>query len=223
MNSTIRTGEVERITSVTLKAAMAVTGLALAAWLTLHMAGVLTVFGGRELMNGYAQKFRDTGLLWPMRVALVVLLSIHVACAVLTSLQAHRARPRSYAVGRRMRNTTLAARSMRLTGFVLLGFIGLHVSQIYGVGRAGYVPGNVHHNLLGILREPLSAAVYLGATTLVTLHLAHGLGSSLISLGFVARRRARLLKRGLAAWASIVMCGFAIEILAGFFGVVGHG
>lgn len=201
MDTTANTLTRSRPTSVLLKVAMAVTGFVMAAWLTLHMLGNLTMFAGAELMNEYALKLRATGLLWPMRAGLVAALGLHVVCAVLTTRQGLAARPTRYTVALRHRATTWAARTMRVTGALLLLYLGYHIAQLYGVGHPSYVEGDVHHNLITVLVQPLNAALYLLATALITLHLAHGLGSALISLGVFNRKRERLVQRGLNAWA----------------------
>jgi hypothetical protein len=97
---------------------------------------------------------------------------------------------------------------------LLLVYLVYHVTQIYGLGHPSFVPGDVHHNLLAIVRQPLHAALYMAATALVALHLAHGLASSWITLGVFARRRERLVRRSLFVWAAIVTLGFAAPLLA---------
>jgi succinate dehydrogenase / fumarate reductase, cytochrome b subunit len=220
MNTLTQTLGTARPASVLLKVGMAVTGFLMAGWLTLHMLALMMVFAGPELMNGYGLKLRETGLLWPMRLFLVAALGVHVACAVWTSRQAWAARPTRYKVALRSRATTLAARSMRVSGGLLLAYVAYHVAQIYGVAHPDYIAGDVHHNLLHILARPLQALLYVAAAALVSLHLAHGLGSALISLGIVARKRARLVRRSLEAWAALVTLGFATVALAPLLGLV---
>src|SRR5262245_32604046 len=81
MNTATETRSLARASSISLKAAMAITGFLMAGWLTLHMLGNLLVFAGPDVMNAYAAKLRDTGLLWPMRAALLAILAIHATCA----------------------------------------------------------------------------------------------------------------------------------------------
>lgn len=210
----------QRVPSIVLKVVMAITGALMALWLTLHAIGNLTVFGGAALINGYGAKLRDSGLLWPMRVGLIAALASHVLCAVLTSQRAWRARPQRYAQSGRLRASTRAGLSMRLTGGLLLAYLGYHVTRMYGLGQHAYAPGDAHHSLVDTLQQPLHAALHLLATALITLHLAHGLGSALITLGYVARQRERLLKRALAVWAWTVTASFAAEVLAPLFGLI---
>lgn len=214
MNTATQTRSAERLASVSLKAAMAATGFAMALWLTLHMLGNLLVFAGPEVLNAYSEKLRGTGLLWPMRIALVASLGVHVVCAVLTTRQGWAARPRRYRVALRHHASSWGARTMRVGGVLLFAYLGYHISQLYGVGQPSYVRGDVYHNLASILREPLHALLYIVATAFVTLHLAHGLGSALITLGVIPGRRQLLIRRALRAWVLVVTLGFAVEAVA---------
>jgi hypothetical protein len=72
-----------------------------------------------------------------------------------------------------------------------------------------------------VLAQPIHALLYLFATALFTLHLAHGLGSALISLGMFTRKRERVVQRGLDVWAWLVTAGFAVETLVVVLGAVG--
>jgi succinate dehydrogenase / fumarate reductase, cytochrome b subunit len=220
MNTASTTARGTGIPSVLLKTTMAATGLLMAGWLTLHMLGNLLVFGGPELMNAYAEKLRATGLLWPMRALLSVALTLHVLCAGATSARAWAARRVRYHAPLRAAASTLASRSMRAGGALLLIYLVYHVATLYGVGQAGYVPGDVHHNLVALLRNPWHAGSYVIATGLVALHLAHGLGSALISLGKGPGRREAWVRRGLRTWASLVTLGFAAPCAACYLGWV---
>jgi succinate dehydrogenase / fumarate reductase cytochrome b subunit len=221
MNTATQTRSAERPASVSLKAAMAATGFAMALWLTLHMLGNLTVFAGPEVMNAYSAKLRDTGLLWPMRLGLLAILGVHVTCAVLTTRQALAARPLRYRKALRHHASSWGARTMRIGGALLFVYLGYHIAQLYGVGHGSYVPGDVYHNLASVLRAPLHVALYIVATLFVTLHLAHGLGSALITLGVVPGRRQLQVRRALRTWVWIVTMGFGIEAVAPLLGLVG--
>jgi succinate dehydrogenase / fumarate reductase cytochrome b subunit len=109
---------------------------------------------------------------------------------------------------------------MRIGGVLLFVYLGYHVAQLYGVGHASHVPGDVHHNVLAVLDQPIHAVLYVAATAFVALHLAHGLNSALITLGVVPGRRKRQVRRALNAWMAIVTTGFAVEALAPLLGVV---
>ena len=55
--------------SISVKAAMAVSGLLMAVWLTLHMLANLLVFAGPGLINGYALSLRASGLRLQLAIA----------------------------------------------------------------------------------------------------------------------------------------------------------
>lgn len=185
----------------------------MAFWLTLHMLGNLTVYAGPEIMNGYGEKVRATGLLWPVRFGLALAAVVHVVCAVLTTQRSRAARPQRYHNGLRHRASTAAGRTMRATGSLLVLFIAMHVSQMYGLLHPSFITGDIHHNLSYVIRFPWYFAVYLAATALVSLHLAHGLRSSLTSLGVIPGKHETLVRRSLYGWAVVVSLGLAFSAL----------
>jgi hypothetical protein len=69
----------------------------------------------------------------------------------------------------------------------------------------------VYHNLVSALASPLHALLYVLAALLTALHLAHGLGSALRSLGLVEGNRERGVQRALHGWAWFVSAGFAVQ------------
>jgi succinate dehydrogenase / fumarate reductase cytochrome b subunit len=210
------------LSSLTLKAVMAVTGLGMAVWLTLHMLGNLTVLGGPELMNGYALKLRASGLLWPLRVVLAAACVMHVVAAIGVSLRSRAARPVPYARAAAPRAANLASGSMRWGGALLLLYLAYHVPHMYGVAHAAYVPGDVYNNLVSAMRDPVHALANVGIASVVALHLAHGLASALRTLGWAAAgARERRVVIGLRVWAAVVTLGFAVPPRAVWLGARG--
>ena len=220
MNARSLDWAVTRVPSVLIKATMALTGLLMAGWLTLHMVGNLLIFGGADLFNAYAARLRETGLLWPMRAVLLSALSVHALSAAATSLRAWAARPVRYHAPLRAAASTLGSRTMRAGGALLLGFLVYHVATLYGAGHPSYVAGDVYSNLVALLRKPAHAALYACATGLVTLHLAHGLRSSLQSLGWTFGKREAFVRRALQIWTGLVTLGFVVPIVATIMGWV---
>src|SRR5687767_74752 len=65
------------------KAVMAVTGLVLVGYVIVHALGNLLVFRGRDAINDYAAFLKSNlGLLWGIRVVLLVSVILHVWAAV---------------------------------------------------------------------------------------------------------------------------------------------
>lgn len=208
------------------KAVMALTGIILFGWLLLHLGGNLLVFAGPAAspvpaIDRYGAALHERPwLLWPMRFFLLLAAGLHLAAAVPL---ARRAR---YARGTRSRSQSpqvadLAAHTMRAGGVLLACFIGFHILHFTtGTLHPAFVMGGVRHNLVSGLRVPAVAAIYLGAVTVLALHIGHGLYSARRSLGLTrpaapAPRRLLSLAVALALWA-----GFGVIPLAVIGGVL---
>jgi len=208
MSSVSVWGQSGRPVTVLLKAAMAVSGMGMALWVTLHMAGNLLWLFGPELMNSYGALLHGSGVLWPVRLLLVAGVVVHVAAAVLTTQRGLAARPIRYTRGLKPVASSVSSRSMRITGTFLLLFLGYHVLTVYGVGHPEHVTGAFHHNLSGLLAAPLDAILLVIASAWLCLHLSHGLASAWTSVGLISARREPQLRAALRAWTWLVTAGF---------------
>src|SRR5919201_3726900 len=75
-------------TTVGHKYLVALTGLALTAFVIAHMSGNLLVFKGRDALNSYALFLKDHGgLLWTFRIGLLVAFILHITLAVRLTLR----------------------------------------------------------------------------------------------------------------------------------------
>ena len=204
-------------TSVGLKAVMAVSGAVLSGWVLLHMLGNLLVFGGPELINGYGGALQAGPILWIQRIIVLAAVAAHAASAWVLTTRSRSARAERYQ--RRLRNqeTTLSARSMRWGGVFVLLFLAYHLVHIYGPLHASYVPGDIHHNLVTGLSDPLAASIYVAATIVFGLHLHHGTVSLFRSLGH-ARLFETGIRRAARAFTVVVTLGFLAPCVAALAG-----
>lgn len=203
------------------KQVMAVTGLGLTLWVALHMVGNLQVFQGAAAINRYAALLQGMpGPLWMMRLALLAALVLHVVAAVQLTLQNRAARPRAYAL-RTPQVSTLAARTLRVGGFLLLAYIVIHLLTFtVGSLHPDFIREDVYHNVLVAFRSPLQTGFYVLAMAALGLHLYHGAWSSIRSLG-AARPDPEPLKRRIALVVALaVALGFAAVPLAVYLGWV---
>src|SRR6185436_8506010 len=115
------------------KIIMAVTGLIGIGFVILHVAGNLQAFEGREKLNAYSALLHGPAaeLLWLMRVVLLVAVLLHVVMAYQLTQMARAARPDDYRE-RDAQVATLASRTMRWGGVLLLGFIIFHLLHFTG-------------------------------------------------------------------------------------------
>lgn len=204
-------------TSIAQKVAVAVGGLALAAWSFVHMAGTLSVFAGAETMNRYADFLRATPLLWIIRVGLLVAVGTHIVLSMQLAWRAHRARSQRYRTYV-PQASTFASRTMRLSGPLLGAWIVYHILHMYGPAHASYVSGDVYHNLVIGLRSPWVNASYIAATLLFALHLEHGLMSAPRSLG-APSRWLRAIRPAVRTIVVLMVLGFLAPPLAALAGV----
>ena len=197
------------------KALVAASGLLLCLWVVLHVAGNLTVFSGPAAADGYAASLRRVpAALWAVRIGLVVAAVVHVAGVVSLTRADRAARPRHQARATQ-RASTWAARSMRVGGGLLLGFVIFHLLHLtFGVAHPGFLPGHVYDNVVRGLHSPLMAAIYIGAALLLGLHLFHGLWAAVQSLGVWPDGAIRRRQPAVAALSAAVALGFASVPLA---------
>ncbi|HEX3233782.1 MAG TPA: succinate dehydrogenase cytochrome b subunit [Gemmatimonadales bacterium] len=208
--------------SVGKKAVMAGTGLILLAYLITHVLANLLVFQGPAKINAYSAFLHGTGgALWVARAVLFAALVLHVLAAVQLTLRRRAARPVGYAGGREPQVSTVAARTIRWGGVLILVFLVYHILHFtLGTVHAAFIEGDPYHNVVTGFGNPLVVVFYEVAMAAVGLHLYHGIWSSGRSLG-VSPPSPHPLRRQLAlALALIVWAGFTAIPIAVYAGVL---
>lgn len=181
------------------KTTMAVTGLIFAAFVFVHMYGNLHIYYGAEAFDEYAHWLRTLlepilpyeGMLWILRVVLLVCLVLHVGCALLLSSRARRARGPHRRRGLR-RTESWMARTMLVSGVIILLFIIFHILDLtIGAAPAAtdrFAHGAAYANLVASFQRPVVAAFYILAMLVLTSHIAHGIWAAAHDLGATGRR-----------------------------------
>lgn len=208
--------------SVGKKFIMAVTGLIWVVYLITHVLANLLVFQGPAKINAYSAFLHGTGgALWAARLVLIVALVLHVVAAVQLAERRHEARPVGYAAGREPQVSTVASRSIRWGGALILAFLVYHLLHFtVGTAHPNFVEGDPYHNVVAGFHNPLVVVFYMIAMAFVGLHLYHGIWSSGRSLG-MSPPSPRPLRRTLAlALALLVWLGFSVIPIAVYAGVV---
>lgn len=211
--------------SVGKKAVMGVTGLILVAYLITHVLANLLVFDGPDRINRYAALLHASGAaLWGARLVLLAAAVLHIVAAVQLALRSRAARPSPYARGREPQVSTLAARTIRWGGALILVFLIYHILHFTtGTAHPEFVELDPYHNVTTGFRDPLVAGLYLLAMTLVGLHLYHGVWSSGRSLGLSQPTPQPLRRRLALALAVFVWLGFTAIVVAGYLGMIRGG
>jgi succinate dehydrogenase / fumarate reductase, cytochrome b subunit len=202
------------------KAVMAVTGVVMVLYLITHVLANLLVFDGPERINRYAALLHGTGAaLWGARLVLLLAVGLHIVAAVQLTLRSRAARPEPYARGQDPQASTLAARTIRWGGALILVFLVYHILHFTtGAAHPEFVALNPHHNVTTGFRNPWVAGFYLLAMVAVGLHLYHGIWSSGRSLGLSQPSPHPLQRRLALVLAGVVWLGFTAIVVAGYLG-----
>jgi len=199
--------------SVGTKLVIGATGLLLFAYLLLHLAGNLMVFGGQETFNHYAHMLASNPLVVPAEIALLLLFVLHIFKAVTMWTKNQAARPVPYEqkswAGYTSRKS-LASSTMIWTGLAVLAFVIVHVAQIkYGAWyQIGDPPvRDLYRTEVEVFSSPVWVAVYVICMVFIGFHLRHGIASAMQSLG-ASQVSKRLLVLGTVI-AILIAGGFA--------------
>ncbi len=200
--------------SVATKLLIGLTGLALFAYLTLHLAGNALIFAGQDTFNRYSHQLISNPLIVPIEIGLLAIFVMHVVKAVANVLKNEAARPIKYsrkAYAGHTSRKSIASSTMIASGLVMLLFVIIHLKQ-FKFGTWYTAPGtesirDLYRTEVEVFRQPLWVAFYVISTLVVGLHLRHGIASGFQSLGLDHP----LYTRRLTMWSAI----FAVIIGAG--------
>jgi len=165
------------------KQLMAVTGLLFLLFLTTHLLGNLSIYGGPPAFIDYAVRLHALGnLLVVAEVGMAVALIIHVSTAVVLFLQNRRARPVRYAADRSAGGRTFSSQTMPYTGALILVFIAVHL-YTFSHHIVDQTTRNIFQIAVAVFSQKIYLAIYLLGVVLVAFHVRHGLWSALQTVG----------------------------------------
>ena len=220
-----------RTSTIVLKILMAVTGLVFIAYVLLHMYGNLKIFAGQDAFDTYAHHLRTigepflpfAGLIWILRVVLLVSVAVHAFCAVVLWRRAHGARTQRYAV-RRTLQASWSSRTMRYGGIALLLFVVFHLLHLttHTINPGG--PQDTPYDRVVTSFSPDNwwvAVIYLLAMVFLAMHLRHGTFSAAQTLGLTSSpAAARAANFAGYTLAILIAGGFSLVPLACLVGIV---
>lgn len=172
------------------KLLMGLTGLALFAYMLLHLAGNAIVLAGPELFNAYSHTLISNPLILPIEIGLLGIFLLHIYKAISLLMANSAARPVRYAKKERAHHTSrksVASSTMIASGLFVLFFVIVHVKQ-FKFGTWYQAAGedavrDLYRTEMEVFQNPLWVAFYVAGTLLVGLHLRHGIASGFQSLG----------------------------------------
>lgn len=211
---------------------MSVTGIMLVLFLLGHLCGNLLIFLGPEALNAYAKKLHALGpILWVIRSGLLIVVGLHIWTSWVLAHENRAARPTVYAKQDYL-ESTLAARSMLLSGLLVLAFIVFHIMhftwKITHPEFATLIDVHGHADVYTMVvigfQEPLIAVAYVVAVFLLCVHLSHGAWSAFQTLGLTTPASLVSIRWAARLMAVLFFLGFSsipLSVLLGFVGISG--
>ncbi|MGO8929678.1 MAG: succinate dehydrogenase cytochrome b subunit [Limisphaerales bacterium] len=217
---------------------MAVTGFVLFLFVMGHLAGNLQIFLGREAINRYGHFLQSNPeLIWPARLALLLMVGLHIWSAIMVSLENKAARPVDYQVYQPV-GSSYASRTMLVGGLIVLVFIVYHLlhytAEVQYLNFTGQnfaafmekLPGQVpaeRHDIFKMMvvgfSNPLVSGFYVLGLALLSLHLSHGASSMFQSLGWKNDAYRPFLDKAAQVVAVLIFLGYTsipVAILCGY-------
>jgi succinate dehydrogenase / fumarate reductase, cytochrome b subunit len=203
--------------SVGTKLLIGLTGLALAAYMALHLAGNAIIFFGPDMFNEYSHTLISNPLIVPIEIGLLLVFLLHIYKTLTMWMRNKAARPVGYHRKERAGHTSrksLSSSTMIASGLIIMVFVTIHVKQ-FKFGSFYLAAGSesirdLYRTEVEVFQQPLWVALYVIATLLVGLHLRHGFSSAFQSLGIDHPRYTRRLVALGIAFAVLVGGGLAI-------------
>jgi succinate dehydrogenase / fumarate reductase, cytochrome b subunit len=167
--------------SIGKKLLMALTGFSFILFLTMHLAGNLTLLGGRSMFNAYADRLHELGLvLVASEYGLLFLAIVHIVVGLSLFLHNFKARPVRYHVNKSAGGRTIGSATMPYTGILMLVFIVVHLMNFSFVDKS---QTTIYDIVFSAFSNPIYVIGYVIAMILVAVHVSHGLWSAFQTIG----------------------------------------
>ncbi|MBN8641033.1 MAG: succinate dehydrogenase cytochrome b subunit [Flavobacteriales bacterium] len=201
--------------SIARKVAMALSGLFLISFLSLHFFINFISVIDQDTFNEFSHFMGNNGLIqFVMQPILVAGVVFHFVMGFILELQNRKARPVQYAKFNGAANSSWASRNMIISGMVVLAFLGLHFYDFWipemmykYVDQMPIDETRYYWEMVHKFESPVRVGLYCLSFVLLSLHLWHGFNSSFQSVGFNNKFSKSLHKLGYA-FAIIVPFGF---------------
>ena len=167
--------------SIGKKLMMALTGLAFCGFLAGHLAGNLTIYGGKDAFNSYAEHLHSLGpLITLMEWGLLIFALIHICTGLTLFYQNLQARPGRYVVNKRAGGRTIGSATMPYTGIFLLAFVIMHLLNFHFVDKSNVT---IYQIVSQTFDNPFYVIIYILAVIVAAIHVSHGLWSAFQTIG----------------------------------------
>ena len=209
---------------------MAASGAILIMFVLVHMYGNLKAFAGQDAFNEYAHHLRNMGepylpregLLWILRISLILAVAVHIAAAAALWRRARSARTTQYVMKKNLASS-FSSRWMRWGGVTILLFLIWHLLN-FTIGKVN-VQGGATDDPYNLLVDTFEVwwmtLIYLAALVALGMHLHHGTWSAAQTLGLTNNARARRNAKTIGWILAVVIAGgFSLVPLGVLTGII---
>ncbi len=213
--------------SIGKKIVIAVTGAIALLYVIGHLVGNLQIFVSPEKLNNYAYFLHSLGpLLWLIRIFLLCAFALHIVATIQVTWQNRQAKPTKYVV-RVYQRSTIASRTMIVSGLIVLCFVIYHLLQFTVLAtnpefrdlHDAQGRHDVYRMVVLGFQNLWVSFFYILSLFLLTNHLSHGFASLTQTLGINNRKISTGLTTGGLILSWLIFAGYIsipISVLTGF-------
>tara|TARA_B100000959_G_C14898179_1_gene589663 strand:- start:302 stop:961 length:660 start_codon:yes stop_codon:yes gene_type:complete len=206
--------------SIGKKIQIAISGIFLAIFLLFHLANNMMLFGGPEKFNNMVHFLESIKpIIRIMEAGLLVIIVIHTFNAIQLTWSNNKTKPIHYQNNDGSKISSLNARTMAISGTIILLFFIIHLGCIWLTYQTqSFSESETYYDVLlrnqiGYLNHRITAIFYIIAIFLIGYHLKHGFQSALKTLGFTRHKNSILYKTSFIFWG-LIPAGFIMIILS---------
>lgn len=213
--------------SIGRKFVMSITGLALILFLLFHGSMNLALVFSEDAYNWICEMLGANWYALVASMGLAALVVIHFAYAIWLTIQNRHARGNDrYAVTASREGVEWESENMLVLGVIVIGFIVLHLynfwfkmqfAELTGIETGAFDPQNGAAYVKALFTEPLWGQIYcvfyLLWLVVLWLHLNHGVGSAMTSMGLNNLKWQKRVEVISTVVATIVILPFTIVVL----------
>jgi succinate dehydrogenase / fumarate reductase cytochrome b subunit len=194
--------------SIGKKLLMAVSGLCFCMFLAVHLAGNLSLYGGKGMFNSYAAHLHALGVLLVVAEwGLLLLALVHILTGLTLFYQNYGARPQRYQIKKRAGGRTLGSATMPYTGILLLAFVVFHLINFHFVDKS---QTTIYDIVTAAFGSPLYVALYVAAMIVAAVHVSHGFWSAFQTVGANHPKYMPMIRTLSVLFALLVAFGFGL-------------
>ena len=194
--------------SIGKKQVMAVTGLLFCLFITVHLMGNLTIYGGKDSFLSYVDHLHSVEALVTLaEFGLIFFAVLHIGMGLYLFLENRRARPIAYAIDKSAGGRTIGSRTSPYTGALILLFVITHLLKFRFVDKMTI-------NDFTILSSTFAdfgfwTLFYIAGVIVVAVHVSHGFWSGFQTLGLSHPKYMPFVERFAIVFSLIIGIGFA--------------